>query len=293
MTKPIFLVIDGSYYLYRTFFGSDISYSYSGIPNNAIQTSLRTIRRVIEQHEPDRIAVVFDHPAPTFRHEMSDTYKAHRNPPPTELIQQLPYFITALEAIGIKVVQHPGVEGDDVVGTLAVMGQNAGYQVIISTGDKDMFQLVDHSIIIENSFTGMWFDREHVKGKLGIYPEQVVDYLALVGDAADGVAGVAGIGAKTASNLLAKYESIDGIIANLEHMSGVVPRLIGSSLEGLALDRVLTRIKTDVALDLDIDDFRIKPVDRESVDALAEDIGYVYGYRLLGIMEALGELQAC
>lgn len=285
--KESFLVLDGSYYLYRTFHGSDLVYSFSGVPINAVRTSMATFRRVIENIQPSRIAVVFDSPEPTFRHALSDRYKSHRSPPPEELIAQLPYMKQAFRSLGVTVLEKSGFEGDDLVGTLATMGQEEGYFVIISTGDKDMMQLVDQGIIIENSFSDIRFGRENVKNKLGVYPEQVPDYLALVGDAADGIMGVQGIGAKTAAALLSTYTTIDGIIENLPNMSGKIPYCIGSSLEGLKLDRILTKIKTDVDIEHTMDDFKVKPMDRESIDALMEELGYIYGYRLLDIIENL------
>lgn len=285
--KETFLVLDGSYYLYRTYFGSDLNYSFSGIPNNAVKTSMATFRRVIELMQPTRIAVVFDSGTPTFRHKLSDAYKAHRPSPPDELKAQIPYMKDAFRALGVTVIEKDGFEGDDLIGTLAIKGQEDGFFVIISTGDKDMMQLVDNAIIIENSFSDVRFARENVKAKMGVYPEQIVDYLALVGDAADGVAGVQGIGAKTAANLLNEYGDIDNIIENLPNMRGSVPRAIGTSLEGLALDRILTKIKTDVDIGLEMDDFRVKPLDREAIDALMAELGYIYGWRLLDVIENL------
>lgn len=285
--KQPFLIIDGSYYLYRTFFGSDLNYSFAGIPNNAVMTSMRTLRRVLENIQPERVAIVFDSGQPTFRHLLSASYKAHRNPPPEELLAQIPYLKQAFRNLGLQVIERDGFEGDDLIGTIATQAEDEGFFVIISTGDKDMFQLVSQGIIVENSFTDTRFSRSEVKQKLGVYPEQVVDYLALVGDTADGIKGVVGIGAKTAKNLLERYTTIDGILADLPNMGGAVPRAIGTSLEGLALDRILTKIKTDVDIGLTIDDYTIKPVDREAVDAMMEDLGYVYGYRLLDIVEGL------
>jgi DNA polymerase-1 len=285
--KQPFLVVDGSYYLHRTFRGSDLEYSFGGIPVNAVKTSMATFRRVLEQIEPTRVAIVFDSGTPTFRHQLSSRYKAHRSPPPEELTAQIPYMLAAFSALGMQVVVRDGYEGDDLIGTIALQAASEGYFVIVSTGDKDMFQLVDQGIVIENPFTGMRFGREDVKSKMGVYPEQVVDYLALVGDVADGVQGVQGVGAKTASNLLSQFGSIDGIVDNLPNMVGRTPHLIGSSLESLKLDRVLTKIKTDVEIGLYPEDYRIQPLDRESVDALMDDLGYIFGYRLLNLLDRL------
>lgn len=285
--KNPFLIIDGSYYLFRTFFGSDLNYSFAGVPNNAVMTSMRTLRRVLELIGPTHVAVVFDSGEPTFRHELSSAYKAHRPSPPEELRMQIPYLKAAFSNLGIRVVEKAGFEGDDLIGTIATQAQDEGFFVIISTGDKDMFQLVDQAILVENSFADARFSREDVKRKLGVYPEQVVDYLALVGDSADGVAGVRGIGARTAANLLEDYGDIDAIIEDLPNMRGAAARAIASSLEGLALDRILTRIKTDVDIGLSIDDYRVKPIDQEGIDAMQADLGYIYGYRLLDVVERL------
>lgn len=296
MNKPVFLIVDGSYFLYRTFFGSDLSYSYTGIPNNAIRTSLSTIRRLLETIEPSRMAVVFDHPARTFRHEASVLYKSHRNPPPEDLIKQLPYFMDAVAALGITVVQHPGVEGDDAIGTIAKNAEADGYFVIISTGDKDMTQLVNENIYVENGFSGLCFDPDTVLAKFGVRPDQIPDYLALTGDKADGIAGVPGIGSKIAAGLLSRYDNIDNLIDNLNVIPGAVSRQINDSLENLALDRFLTKIKTDVDLGLNTEDFRIEPHDQESIDSVTESIGFVYGYRLLSLVNTLatvGEYNEC
>lgn len=287
--KETFLILDGSYYLYRTYYGSDLDYSFSGIPNNAVKTSMATFRRILELIQPSRVAVVFDSGQPTFRHKLSDRYKAHRPSPPDELKAQIPYLKAAFRGLGVQVIEKDGFEGDDLIGTLAVTGEDEGYFVIVSTGDKDMMQLVSPAIVIENSFSDVRYAREGVKGKLGVYPEQVADFLALVGDTADGVRGVPGVGAKSACALLQDFQSIDGILENLDSIPGAVGRRLGESLEGLALDRILTKIKTDVDIGLGMDDFKVKPMDRESVDALMSELGYIYGYRLLDIIEQLVE----
>lgn len=259
--KPYVIVIDGSYFLHRTWHAVPPLHTSSGIPTNAIFGTINAIHRIIDRYNPTYMAVVFDSPDPTFRHKLSPRYKAHRPEYDPDMLSQIPWLHKIIEALGIPLIVRPGFEGDDLVGTLATIAVDAGEKVIISTGDKDMMQLVGDQLILEDSFKDHRTNREGVYQKFSVYPEQIVDMLALVGDTADGIAGVAGVGPKTAAGLLGQYQDIDGIIANVENIKGRLGGLIQEGMEGLKLDRILTKIVVDLPLELDLEDLALKPTD--------------------------------
>lgn len=257
--KPYTLVIDGSYFLHRTFHAVPPQRTRKGIPTNAIFGTINAIHRIIDRYQPQYMAVVFDSPDPTFRHKLSPAYKAHRPEYDPDMLVQIPWIMKIIEALGIPLIVRPGFEGDDIVGTLAMIAVEAGEKVIISTGDKDMMQLICDDLILEDSFRDHRTNREGVYNKFSVYPEQVSDLLALVGDSADGIAGVQGIGPKTAAGLLGQYGNIDGILENVDNIRGRLGEQIREGMEGLALDRVLSKIVTDLPLEVGIEDLEIKP----------------------------------
>lgn len=281
MNKPLILV-DGSYFLHRTFRAIPLEYSPNGIPINAIDGSIYTIQKLIRRFRPSHMCVVFDHPDPTFRHLLSSAYKAHRSPPPEELLVQLPLLIEHLEALGIPVIVRPGMEGDDILGTLARIGNDNCMEVIISTGDKDMAQLVTNTVVLEDSFKMIVLDTMGVVNRFGVYPNQIADWLALVGDRADGIQGVNGVGKGTATDLLGHYGSLEQIKANVANIPGKVGKYLLAGLPTLDLDRKLTGIVTDLDLNLDIDDLALKP----SSDVLLKDI-----YTKLGRSDLIRSLE--
>lgn len=244
---PVVLV-DGSYYLFRCFFGLPPLSNAQGLPTNAIRGVLNALNKLIKKYKPAYMAVAFDTKAPTFRHELSDAYKAHRPPMDDDLRVQIPYIHKMIELLGIPLIKIDGFEADDIIGTLAFQANKHGLPVVISTGDKDMAQLVNDSVILEDSFKGSTTDIDAVVEKFGVHPTQIADYLTLMGDSADGIAGIPKVGKKTAATLLNNYQSIDGILENLHNIKGVVGKNLAEHQSEIPLNRTLATIVTNLNL---------------------------------------------
>lgn len=256
-SAPAFVLVDGSYYLFRCFHGMPPLSNSAGLPTNAIRGVLNALNRLIQNQKPTHMAVAFDTRAPTFRHQMSELYKANRPSMPDELAVQIDYIYRMIKAMGIPLIKMDGYEADDIIGTLALMACRAGHRVLISTGDKDMAQLVNDCVILEDSFKGQIMDKATVLTKFGVHPNQIVDFLTLMGDASDGIAGVPKVGQKTASALLREYQNIDNIIANAVHIKGVVGKNILAHQDNIAFDRRLATIMTNLDLPYQWDDLRL------------------------------------
>ena len=254
--NPLVLV-DGSSYLYRAFHAFPPLTNSAGEPTGAMYGVLNMLKSLISQVQPSHIAVVFDAKGKTFRDEMFEQYKSHRPPMPDDLRKQIQPLHDIIRALGIPLLVIEGVEADDVIGTLAVAASKANQKVLISTGDKDMAQLVDDNIMLINTMNNTLLDREAVIEKYGIPPELIIDYLALMGDSADNIPGVAGVGEKTALSLLQGIGSMAEIYANLDKVAELPIRgakKLGDKLlaekEMADLSYRLATIKTDVALDI-------------------------------------------
>ena len=254
--NPLVLV-DGSSYLYRAFHAFPPLTNSAGEPTGAMYGVLNMLKSLISQVQPSHIAVVFDAKGKTFRDEMFEQYKSHRPPMPDDLRKQIQPLHDIIRALGIPLLVIEGVEADDVIGTLAVAASKANQKVLISTGDKDMAQLVDDNIMLINTMNNTLLDRDAVIEKYGIPPELIIDYLALMGDSADNIPGVAGVGEKTALGLLQGIGSMAEIYANLDKVAELPIRgakKLGDKLlaekEMADLSYRLATIKTDVALDI-------------------------------------------
>ena len=254
--NPLVLV-DGSSYLYRAFHAFPPLTNSAGEPTGAMYGVLNMLKSLISQVQPSHIAVVFDAKGKTFRDEMFEQYKSHRPPMPDDLRKQIQPLHDIIRALGIPLLVIEGVEADDVIGTLAVAASKANQKVLISTGDKDMAQLVDDNIMLINTMNNSLLDRDAVIEKYGIPPELIIDYLALMGDSADNIPGVAGVGEKTAIGLLQGIGSMAEIYANLDKVAELPIRgakKLGDKLlaekEMADLSYRLATIKTDVALDI-------------------------------------------
>ena len=254
--NPLVLV-DGSSYLYRAFHAFPPLTNSAGEPTGAMYGVLNMLKSLISQVQPSHIAVVFDAKGKTFRDEMFEQYKSHRPPMPDDLRKQIQPLHDIIRALGIPLLVIEGVEADDVIGTLAVAASKANQKVLISTGDKDMAQLVDDNIMLINTMNNTLLDRDAVIEKYGIPPELIIDYLALMGDSADNIPGVAGVGEKTALGLLQGIGSMAEIYANLDKVAELPIRgakKLGDKLlaekEMADLSYHLATIKTDVALDI-------------------------------------------
>ena len=254
--NPLVLV-DGSSYLYRAFHAFPPLTNSAGEPTGAMYGVLNMLKSLISQVQPSHLAVVFDAKGKTFRDEMFEQYKSHRPPMPDDLRKQIQPLHDIIRALGIPLLVIEGVEADDVIGTLAVAASKANQKVLISTGDKDMAQLVDDNIMLINTMNNSLLDRDAVIEKYGIPPELIIDYLALMGDSADNIPGVAGVGEKTAIGLLQGIGSMAEIYANLDKVAELPIRgakKLGDKLlaekEMADLSYRLATIKTDVALDI-------------------------------------------
>ncbi|MDP0267611.1 DNA polymerase I [Glaesserella parasuis] len=269
--NPLVLV-DGSSYLYRAFHAFPPLTNKQGEPTGAMYGVLNMLKSLIAQVEPSHIAVVFDAKGKTFRDELFEQYKSHRPPMPDELRSQIQPLHAIIKALGIPLLSIEGVEADDVIGTLAVQASQAGKHVLISTGDKDMAQLVNDHIMLINTMNNTLLDREGVIEKYGIPPELIIDYLALLGDSSDNIPGVKGVGEKTAIALLQGIGSMQAIYANLDKVAELsfrgaktfAPKLEAEK-ETADLSYLLATIKTDVALDVTYDQLITQPQQRDQL----------------------------
>ena len=218
----LLLLVDGSSYLYRAFHALPDLRNPAGEPTGALYGVLNMLRRLESDYKADYKAVVFDPKGKTFRDDWYPEYKSHRPPMPDDLRAQIEPIHAAIKAAGWPVIMVDGVEADDVIGTLATQAATADIETLISTGDKDLTQLVGPKIRWYNTMSNELLDEAGVEAKFGVPPERIVDYLALVGDAVDGVPGVAKCGPKTAVKWLSQYGTLDNLVANAAYVSGVV-----------------------------------------------------------------------
>jgi DNA polymerase-1 len=279
MSTPARLfLIDGSSQMYRAYHamrGSGLS-GPGGKSTHAVYIFVTMLRKLIQDHSPRYLAASFDLPGPTFRSEMATDYKANRSPMPPDLAEQIPWVHEACEALGVPILTSETFEADDVIGTLAMKAHAAGFDVGIVTGDKDFFQLVGDGISVYNPRDdGAWFDAEAVKEKLGVMPSQVVDVLALMGDSIDNIKGVPGVGEKGARELIAKYGSLDALLA---HAAEVPNKRYREGLLGHAEDarqsRELARIRTDVPVTFDPEALQYRGATRERCFDLFSRLGF-------------------
>ena len=250
MSARKLILVDGSGYLYRAFHALPPLTNSRGEPTGAVLGVLNMLSKMIKEEAPDRIAVVFDAPGRTFRDDLFDQYKAHRTPMPDDLRAQVQPLYDVVGAMGVPLLRVPGVEADDVIGTLAKQGADAGFKVLISTGDKDMAQLVGPNVELLNTMSNTRLDRIGVKAKFDVFPEQIVDYLALVGDTSDNIPGVTSVGPKTAAKWLNQYQTLDALIAHAAEIAGKVGDNLRNQLPMLELSRKLATIDTTLALDV-------------------------------------------
>ncbi|AHF04604.1 DNA polymerase I [Marichromatium purpuratum 984] len=244
------ILVDGSSYLFRAYHAMPKLTNSRGEPTGALIGVLNMLRKLIETYRPDYLAVVFDASGKTFRNDLYADYKAHRPPMPEDLREQIAPLHTIIETMGLALLCVPGVEADDVIGTLATQAAAAGIRTLISTGDKDMAQLVDDRVHLINTMTDALLDAAGVEEKYGVPPARIVDYLSLMGDSVDNVPGVPKCGPKTAVKWLAAHGDLDGVIANAAVIKGKVGDNLRAALDQLPLSRQLTTIKCDVALPL-------------------------------------------
>ena len=250
------VLVDGSSYLYRAFHAMPSLTNSRGDPTGAVYGMANMLRRLLADYEPHYIAVVFDASGKTFRDDLYAEYKAHRPPMPDELRSQVDPIHTLVRAMGLPLLAVPGVEADDVIGTLCAHAVAAGMQVTMSTGDKDMAQLVDDDVTMVNTMDGAILNPSGVEKKFGVPPGLIIDYLTLVGDSVDNVPGVPKVGPKTAVKWLDAYGSLDAVIEHADSVKGKVGENLRASLDHLPLSRELVTIKCDVDLEVTVEDLK-------------------------------------
>lgn len=273
MAKPIILV-DGSSYLYRAFHAMPSLTNSKGFPTGAVYGMINMLRRLLADYEPEYMAVVFDAKGKTFRDELYEKYKANRSEMPSELVQQIEPIHALIKALGLPLVMIEGVEADDVIGTLALEATRHEQSTVISTGDKDLAQLVNQQTTLINTMTNTELNPNSVVEKFGIKPELIVDYLALVGDTVDNIPGVPQVGPKTAVKWLHEYGSLDEIIAHADKITGKVGENLRAAISQLPLAKTLATIKTDVNLKLKITDLQIKQPDESALKNLYQELEF-------------------
>jgi len=266
-SKPLVLV-DGSSYLYRAFHAMPNLSNSRNEPTGAVYGVINMLRRLLKEYDPEDMAVVFDAPGKTFRDEIYPEYKAHRPPMPDALSEQIPALHEAIRAMGLPLLMIEGVEADDVIGTLSRERARLGGTVLISTGDKDMAQLVDGGIEIVDTMKEVRYDRDKIIEKFGVPPERIIDYLALIGDTSDNIPGVNGVGPKTAAKWLAEYESLDNLIDHAGELKGKAGDSLRAALTQLPLARQLATIKCDLSLNLPPEALRRQHPDAERLREL-------------------------
>jgi DNA polymerase I len=277
------LLVDISSYFYRAFHAMPDLRSPAGEPTGAIYGVASMLKRLRDEHPHDYSACVFDPKGKTFRDEIYADYKATRSSMPEDLAAQLPALRETIEALGWPCVVVDGVEADDVIGTLANHASARGVKTMVSTGDKDLAQLVNEQVTLVNTMSNERLDIEGVKTKFGVPPDRIIDYLALMGDTVDNVPGVEKVGPKTAAKWIAEYGSLDGVMTNATSIKGVVGENLRKALEFLPTARALVTVKCDVPLAIEFDELGYKPADVEKLDALYEKFGFK------GMRAALGK----
>lgn len=257
MSAPVILV-DGSSYFFRAFHALPPLTNSKGQATGAVYGVTNMIKRLIKDYQSERVVVVFDAKGKTFRDDWYPQYKANRPPMPVELSSQFEPLLELLDAMGLPLLIIEGVEADDVIGTLAQQATAQGQAVVISTGDKDMAQLVNEHVTLINTMSNQTLDVAGVKNKFGVAPEQIIDYLTLIGDTSDNVPGVNKCGPKTAVKWLDQYQTLDNLMAHAQDIGGKVGENFRDSLSYLPLSKRLVTIKCDVDLPVTVDDLRAK-----------------------------------
>ncbi len=271
--SPLVLV-DGSSYLFRAFYALPELKTTKGQPTGAVRGVISMIRKLAKDYAGSTVAVIFDAPGKTFRDELYSEYKATRESMPDDLREQIQPIHEIIKAMGLPLLVVPGVEADDVIGTLAQQATDARRHTVVSTGDKDMAQLVSDHVTLVNTMTETVMDRDGVVEKFGVPPERIIDYLALMGDSVDNIPGVPKVGPKTAAKWLNEYGTLDDIIARADEIKGKVGENLRGALDQLPLSRTLTAIKCDVELDVGIDDLVAQEPDHAALRQFFTDLEF-------------------
>jgi DNA polymerase-1 len=268
------VLIDGSSYLFRAFHALPPLTTSKGQPTGAIKGVISMIRKLMSDFPDSHIACVFDAKGKSFRNDIYPDYKANRAAMPDDLRSQIAPIHEIIKLMGVPLLMVEGVEADDVIGTLADQATHAGMSVLVSTGDKDMAQLVNEHVTLINTMNDAVFDSDSVVEKFGVRPDQIIDYLALVGDTSDNIPGVPKCGPKTAVKWLTEYQSLSGVIENADSVSGKVGENLRASLSQLPMAYELATIKLDVGLENTVEDLKLLAPDNDGLLALFTELEF-------------------
>jgi DNA polymerase-1 len=280
-TQKRLILVDGSSFLFRAYHAIPPLTNPKGEPTNAILGVSNMLRKLIADYQSDYITVIFDAPGKTFRNDLYEQYKAHRPAMPDDLRVQIEPLHQLIRAMGLPLIIENGVEADDIMGCLAQLAERQGFHVVISTGDKDMAQLVTEHITLDNTMSNVKLDIQGVIDKFGVRPEQIVDYLALIGDTVDNIPGVPKVGPKTAAKWLEQYETLENLIACADQIKGKIGDNLRASLVQLPLSKQLTTIKCDLDLPYGLEDLKRRPVDAAELKTLLTELGFLSWLKLL------------
>jgi len=283
------VLVDGSSYLFRAYHALPTLTTSSGAHSGAVRGVISMLRRLMSDYPSSKVCVVFDAKGKTFRHDMYPDYKANRPPMPAELAEQIEPIHKIVRAMGLPLVVIEGVEADDVIGTLASQASEKKISTLISTGDKDMTQLVNDHVQLVNTMSGEFLDSDAVKEKFGVPPDRIIDYLALVGDSADNIPGVPKVGPKTAVKWLNEYDSLNGVMANADEIKGKVGENLRASLDHLPLSYDLATIKLNVELPISPADLPDVKPDLHELESLFKTLEFKSWLNELNKAEIVGE----
>jgi DNA polymerase-1 len=289
---PTVYLIDGSAYLYRAYFALPPLSNSKGLQTNAIYGFTTMMLKILREHRPDCLAVAFDEKGPTLRHEEFKDYKAHRPEMPQGMQVQIPYVHRVAEALGLPTARQAGYEADDLIGTLARQAEQAGYEVVIVTGDKDMFQLLAPSVRIYDPVKDKWYTEAGCRERFGVEPARVVEVMGLMGDATDNIPGVKGIGEKTAIKLIGEFGTIEDLLRRIEEVAPAKTKtLLVEQAEQARLSRQLATIHLDAPVAFDPARFRVAPPPPEPLVALLRELEFPTLLKIVqpsAMTEALG-----
>lgn len=272
--KKLYLV-DVSSMFFRAFFALPPLSNDKGLPTNALYGFLNMSVKLLRDIQPDYIVFCFDSKEPSFRHDIYSEYKANRDEMPSDLVPQVPFVKKISEELGVPILEKPGYEADDLIGTLTKFGRQRDLDVVIVSGDKDFAQLIEANVCMYDTMKEVRYDREGVKTKWGVEPEQMIDYLALVGDASDNVPGVKGIGPKGACKLLAEFKTLDGVYENIDKVTAKAMKAnLETGKKNAFLSRQLCTIHQDVEHHLDLENLKLKPIDKDKLRELLLELGF-------------------
>lgn len=288
-TQPSVYLIDGSSYIFRAFFALPPLANSAGLPTHAVYGFTSMTLKFINQYRPEYLAVVLDAGRETFRNEIYQAYKENRPEAPPQLIPQFPYIRKVLEALNLPLLEMRGYEADDIIATLTNTFSSQGIKVVVVSSDKDLMQLVTDGVRLLDSAKGKWIGYEEIKQKFGVEPRRVVEVMGLMGDSVDNIPGVKGIGEKTATALIQKYQTLENLFEHLDEVETMglkgAPRIrkaLAEGKESAFLSRTLATVKQDVPVETSLADLRYRAPDIESVRALFAELEF---HNLLKMIE--------